>query len=61
MGSSLLVGESYKRAIRGGFAAMTPQQSGAATTSASVIGTLCARSSDFATFALAKRGVSRSG
>jgi len=30
-----------KRAIRGGFAAMTPKQSGAATTSASVIGTPC--------------------
>jgi len=33
--------ESCKRAIRGGFAAMTPQRSGAATTSASVIGTPC--------------------
>jgi len=33
--------ESCKRAICGGFAAITPQQSGAATTSASVIGTSC--------------------
>ena len=37
------ISESCKRAIRGGFAAMTPQQSGAATTSASVIGMPCSR------------------
>ena len=35
------IAESCKKAIRGGFAAMTPQQSGAATTSAIVIGTPC--------------------
>jgi len=33
--------EGYKRGTDGGFAAITPQQSGAATTSASVIGTPC--------------------
>ena len=32
---------NLQKAIRGGFAAITPQQSGAATTSASVIGTPC--------------------
>ena len=31
----------FRRARRGGFAAITPQQSGAATTSVSVIGTPC--------------------
>ena len=47
--------ESCKRARRGGFAAIAPQQSGAATTS--VIGTLCACSSDFTIRDAPQKGV----